>query len=363
VPTFVPGVELARSFYTEVVRPLLDELFPRLRYSAALLGAGSEVLGYDTERSTDHEWGPRLLLFLDTGDVERSGRAIVDALGTGLPTTFRGYSTHFEPVGGDGPRRRAEVGAGPVAHRIEVHEAGAWFRGAIGFDPAVGVGVLEWLGTPTQLLLHVTAGEVFCDDAGVLEHRRRALAWYPRDVWLHLIGCQWLRVAQEEAFVGRAGEVGDDLGSRVIAGRVARDLMRLCFLLERRYAPYSKWLGRAFETLACAGDIRPHLTRALTATRWQRREAELGAAAERAGMVHNSLGLMPTIDTTLRHYYDRPFLVLDARRFAEASFAAVTDPEVARLPRVGAIDQWVDSTDVLVDPRRARAAMAVLLAR
>jgi hypothetical protein len=60
--TFVPGLQLSRAFYAEAVRPLLDEEFPGLRHAAARLGPGSEVLGFDTERSTDHDWGPRLEL-------------------------------------------------------------------------------------------------------------------------------------------------------------------------------------------------------------------------------------------------------------------------------------------------------------
>src|ERR1017187_6949966 len=58
--TFIPGLRLAGEFYAEAVRPLLDAAFPALRYAAALLGPGSEVRGFDTARSTDHDWGPRL---------------------------------------------------------------------------------------------------------------------------------------------------------------------------------------------------------------------------------------------------------------------------------------------------------------
>ncbi len=65
---FVPGQELSRLFYEEAVRPILDQHLPGLDYSAALLGYGSDVLGYDTIRSTDHGWGPRLVLFLDDSD-------------------------------------------------------------------------------------------------------------------------------------------------------------------------------------------------------------------------------------------------------------------------------------------------------
>lgn len=43
---FTSGAELSAAFYAEVVRPLLD----RRPHSAALLGWGSDVLGYDTAR-------------------------------------------------------------------------------------------------------------------------------------------------------------------------------------------------------------------------------------------------------------------------------------------------------------------------
>lgn len=352
MPPFVPGLELSRSFYEEVVRPLLDAAFPGLAHSAALLGPGSEVLGFDTDRSTDHRWGPRVILFVASDRVGTLGPEVTEVLRRRLPVTFRGWSTGFAPdaSGAAAPVAAAE---GDVSHLVEVHAPEDWFRRTLGFDPADGVTLDDWLATPTQLLLAVTAGGVFHDGLGALASRRAALAWYPDDVWRYVLGCQWQRIAHEEAFVGRAGEVGDDLGSRLVAARVARDLVRLAFLVERRYAPTGKWLGRAFEQLDCAGEIGPHLGHALGATSWQRREAALGRAAEAMGARFNALALCEAVDTALRTPFGRPFLVLDAQRFADAAYAAIRDPAVAALARgVGAIDQWVDNTDVLASPPR-----------
>ena len=44
---------------------------------------------------------------------------------------------------------------------------------------------------------------MFHDGAGELTRTRARLAWYPRDVWLYLLACQWQRIGQEEAFPGR----------------------------------------------------------------------------------------------------------------------------------------------------------------
>jgi hypothetical protein len=54
MPTFISGQELGRRLFDKAVVPILARHAPGLRYAAALVGPGSEVLGYDTERSTDH---------------------------------------------------------------------------------------------------------------------------------------------------------------------------------------------------------------------------------------------------------------------------------------------------------------------
>ncbi len=221
---FVPGLELARGFYEDAVAPLVADV----PHSAARLGWGSDALGFDTSRSTDHGWGPRLQLFVEAADVPS-----VDArLDTDLPERYRGWPVRF---GWDST---------PVMKHVEVIDLGDWLRERLGFDPRATPSYRDWLAAPQQLLLEVTAGAVFHDGLSQLEPIRGTLRWYPDELWLWLLACQWRRIDQEEPFVGRTAEVEDDLGSRVLAARLVRDLIRLCFLLERRYAPYSSGLGR-----------------------------------------------------------------------------------------------------------------------
>ncbi|MFD0599886.1 hypothetical protein ACFQZ4_52430 [Catellatospora coxensis] len=94
---FVAGLQLCRVFYTQAVRPLLDEAYPRLRHAAARVGPGSEVLGFDTARSADHDWGPRLELLLSPADADRHGEQVSQLLARRLPKQTLGWPTHFEP--------------------------------------------------------------------------------------------------------------------------------------------------------------------------------------------------------------------------------------------------------------------------
>jgi Domain of unknown function (DUF4037) len=345
----VPGLRLAGDFYGEVVRPLLDEACPGLAYAAALLGWGSEVLGFDSPRSTDHNWGPRLQI-LTSGDAGADELAdLAGLLGRRLPESFRGYPVFFP---------ESQDPAGVSRHWVQVADLSSFLKQMAGFDPAQPAGVAQWLATPTQRLAEVTGGEVFHDGPGQLTLARARLAWYPDQVWRYVLACQWQRIGQEEAFPGRCAEAGDELGAAVVAARLAREVMRLCLLMNRRYPPYSKWLGSAFARLPEAAAIGPALRAALAATDAAAREQGLVRAYELTAARHNELGLTDPVDPRTRPYYDRPFQVLDAGRLAAALLATVADPELRRRLPVGAVDQFVDSTDALGSERICRAASA-----
>ena len=248
---FQPGLQVSRVFYHEIVQPILATEFPGLAYAAGLVGPGSDVLGYDDSMSMDHDWGPRLLLFLNEQECRQLGGRLHSTLADRLPPTFLGYPTNFSAPDPDdnGTQQMVAVDSGSaISHRVTVQTPHQFFTDQLGIDLGHPLEPADWLTLPEQRLRSVTSGELFHDAIG-LAQIRDSFAYYPRDVWLYLLGCGWARIGQEEHLMGRAGYGGDELGSALIGARLVRDIMRLAFLMQRTYAPYPKWFGRAFHEL------------------------------------------------------------------------------------------------------------------
>jgi len=296
------ALEVCRRFYDVEVRPRVDA-----PHSAALLGRGSEVLGYDDDMSTDHNCEARVLLFVPDGVTVEPD----------VPESFEGRPT-----------------------LVEVHTMAEYFRTRIGFDPDAELTVEDWLTFPEEVLLMMTAGDVFHDDLG-LQGVRDRLAYYPDDVWRYLMISAWWRVHPEMNLVGRAGHVGDELGSSVIGAQLVHGLMRLCFLIERRYAPYSKWFGTAFSRLPCGPALTPVFQEVLRTSNWQEREEALVTAYRAVGDLHNAQRVTTPVELRIEQMWGRPFRVLWGD-FPEALAAAIEDPEVRRIAErwpVGGVDR------------------------
>jgi len=352
VAQFTPGLELAESFYREVVAAIVGSR----QHSAALLGEGSEVLGFDSERSTDHAWGPRLQLFVDAVDAQ----ALRSDLDARLPEHYRGWPVRFY-----------RWQTSQVDHHVEVLTLDDWLSAGLGFDPRDGVPIDGWLSTPQQVLLEVTAGAVFHDGDGTLTEVRERLAWYPHEVWLWMMAAQWMLIADREPLIGRTAEAGDRLGSRLAAALLARDVMRLALLQERQYAPYDKWLGTTFSRLRTASRLELALDRLVAAADYPSMEEALVEAMEEAACRHNALGMTGQLEPRAAPYAVgindavRPYRVLNAIRFSRACREAITNPALRRLEPIGAIDQVANPSDLLIHftdlPRRLRITYRELL--
>ncbi|MBA3873916.1 MAG: DUF4037 domain-containing protein [Anaerolineae bacterium] len=361
MPEFIPGLQLSETFYHEAVRPILDTHFPGLAYSAALVGSGSEVLGFDTPMSSDHHWGPRVLLFLNETDFAAFSQPIHDQLANELPFTFRNFPTNFtHPNPNDkGVQLLQESTTRPINHRVQVMTLQQFFKGAFALEYGQPLSATDWLTIPSQRLRAFTAGAVFHDAIG-LEAIRQQFQYYPHDVWLYMLAAGWARIGQEEHFVGRTGYVGDDLGSQVIAARLVRDLMRLCFLMEKQYAPYPKWFGTAFSKLTCGERLTSIFRGVMLAESWREREQSLAQAYEAVAQMHNALGITEALPAKVSDFWGRPFKVIHGEQFASAIKARIQDEAVKRIPvDIGSIDQFSDSTD-LIEHMELRGRLKVL---
>ncbi|KOR90306.1 DUF4037 domain-containing protein [Paenibacillus solani] len=324
---FINGIELSKRFHFECIEPLISRHFPDLRYASALIGPGSEVLGYDTIMSADHDWGPRVLLFLQEEEISKVD-AFIQCLESNVPDEFYGY-----PID---------------SKQTVITSLPRFLKTKLGADISQGLQPIDWLTFPSQVLAEIVGGEVFRDDTGQLMSVRKQLQYYPQDIWLFLMASTWNRIGQEEHLALRAGYVDDEIGSSIIASRIIRDIMNLCFLLEKRFAPYPKWFGTAFKKLDCANELMPLLLNVQFAQTWKVREEALCLAYEYIACKHNRLGITDRIDEEVTLFYDRPFRVIQGSKIAQTIAKSITDPMIRKLNEnrlIGGIDHITDNTD------------------
>jgi len=360
---FISGLELSETFYSQEVKPILQANYPQLRYTAALIGSGSEVLGFDDKMSTDHHWGPRVMLFLLGDDYQVLSDQIIDCLSLNLPYSFKGYPTNFsDPVPEDpGTRHLSQTHSGPINHRVELYTFRRYFTQYVGLDITGDMDPKSWLMIPQQKLRSITAGEVFHDGINLASIRQK-LRWYPRDIWLYLMASCWSRIGQEEHLTGRAGYAGDEIGSSIIASRIIRDLMRLAFLMEKVYPPYAKWFGTAFHQLDCASTLGPVIESVAQTSTWQARQPHLGRAYEILQKNINRLDLTDKMPDRSSEFWGRPFQVIRGEQFADALRGVIEDKvvrEIAGKGLIGNVDLISDNTDLFENPVLCRSLISL----
>jgi hypothetical protein len=349
---FIKGLDLCEQFFQEAVRPLLHHHFPSLRYAAGRLDGGSDVLGFDTPQSRDHDWGPRGTLFLAETDFAELSPTIDQMLKNELPLTFRDYPTHYGRHN-DNTLNLEFATTHPINHQIKITTAARFAQRYLALTITQPLQPVDWLCLPSQLLASVRYGRLFRDSLGEMTQLRQQLHFYPHDIWLYLLAGQWNRMAQEAVFVSRTGDVGDDLGSRILAARQVENMMRLAFLLEKQYAPYSKWLGTAFAQLPCANELGPLFAPIWQANSWQPREAALNEGYLYLARWQNRRQLTKPLPAKVGQFHERPYHVIHAEQYVEVLYDQIQDPQVRALRRgLGSIDQLSDSTDILSNPDR-----------
>lgn len=344
------GLDLCRGFFFETMKPIMDQYFPGLTYSAGLIGYGSDVLGYDDAVSRDHMWGPRFYLFLREENIGL-GEAVFAALSEHLPCTYQGFSVNFTaPDPDDGGVQHPEfVDRGPVRPLIFIRTVDGFWEERLGTSRLTDLCPGDWLAFSEHRLLSLNAGELFADGLD-MRARLTPLRYYPWEVKLYLIASSWDIIASEQAFPRRCGDCGDGIGARILCARICERLMRLCFLYRETYAPYSKWFGTAFSRLDVGGALKEALRTALSAETPEEREAHLVRAQALTAELHNESGVTPPVDFRVEGYFGRDIRVIRAERFAEAASEALRGTALEGVPLIGSMSQAGGLSNFSDDP-------------
>ncbi len=236
------GLVLAKEYYDHLGEPMLREKFAELfdRIAVGLVGPGSECFGFDDDISRDHDWGPSFCMWLTRNDYQKYGKDLQKAY-EDLPKVFQGFGPRHSS-----PGEEFRVGVCPTETFYATYTG-------LKQPPATNK---EWLPIPESSLAVCTNGQVFSDKLGQFSRIRQALlAYYPEDVRLKKMASRCFTIAQSGQYnLLRSLKRGELFAANWALSEFCAETMSLVFLLNKRYAPFHKWMHRAVKDLPLMGD-------------------------------------------------------------------------------------------------------------
>lgn len=230
-------IDISRTFFQEIVLPILQEHFPAETAQTAfgVFGYGSEALRLDDELSRDHHWGLRIDALMPETIFQQKRDEMMEVLSSRLPHSYRGHSL----------REGHLAGAGLAPDSLP-----AFLTRTVGIARAP-VTAQEWLAIPEEDIIHIVNGEVWHDPSGEFSALRAHFAgYYPEPVRLRRMA-HWCRFysGMGTYALQRAILRSDDFYATTRFSNAIRLGVQLAFLLDKRYFPYDKWLMAHFARL------------------------------------------------------------------------------------------------------------------
>jgi hypothetical protein len=362
------GLQLAKHFYFDCVKQLITDHLPELKekYAAGLIGYGSDVLGNDDEMSRDHEWGPRLLLFLDKELHSKYADKADKIFNEFLPPSFEGFSTRFKEAAECGTEMSTDTSG---FHHITITTPERFLELTLGFD-SVPETDLDWLLISEQRLLEFTRGEIFEDFTGELSRLREQFSYFPDDVWKYRMAFLLESLPWSSDLISLCGARGDHLSVQINLAKTVEKMMKLCFLLNKKYCPlYPKWLHREFKKLPeLSTDVEPFLSNAF-------QQSDHALMIEQLNKAYDLIvGFMTEEDlcrvSSAESLRFRGFAKYDFPRAAREILGTIqgdlsnltVDYVIDGIP-AGAVDQWLIHEDMLMSAPHRAAAKGIYCAK
>lgn len=236
------GMGLCRRYFETIGFPALQKNFTAAeleRMAIGLVGEGSECFGFDDEYSQDHDFGPRLMVWLTDEDYASFGDRLQQTLND-LPKNFEGYEVQMSEWG---------------QNRSEVFTITGFYQRYLGLAHPPKT-LAEWRALPESNLATATNGQVFYDPLGKFTAIRNALLkGYTEDVRLKKIAARLMTIAQAGQYnFARALKRHDLVAMNACSAEFIEASLSLVFLLNHRYKPFYKWMHKGVQNLPILGD-------------------------------------------------------------------------------------------------------------
>ena len=249
------GLDAARHWYETAGVPMLEREFGEAveRIAAGRAGHGSECFGYDDGISRDHDYFTGFQLWI-TEEDER-------AFGFRLERAYAKLRKEFPPDGDTNPTGSSSLGDAEDG----VSVIGDFYRRHIGLSGAPE-NWRQWLYTPDHAFAEAVNGAVFRDDLGIFSGiRETSRNGMPEDVRRKKIAARAVFMAQSGQYnYMRCLRHGEPGAASLALGEFVRNAAGMVFLLNRRFAPYYKWVFRAMRDLPKLGSCSDRLAELLT---------------------------------------------------------------------------------------------------
>lgn len=228
------GLELSKNFYFEIIEPAIKSRYPNYlkRIAAGLFGHGSQCLGFDDEISWDHDWGPRVCILLNDADYKNFKSNLITLLKE-VPSEYRGFKVSWKWSGK------------PRGGILNINE---WFTMLLD-GKEIPRNPTDWLKIREYELLFTTNGEIWHDGLGEVTQVRNMLKYYSEAVWKKRLARKCAEISQSKSNVIRSLKRKDNVAASLALHFFIKEAMQICFLLNHKYAPFYKWLYRAFASL------------------------------------------------------------------------------------------------------------------
>lgn len=276
MPKFNNNMERCKAFYEEYGAPMIRDKFPEYesRIAVGLVGEGSDCFGFDDDVSKDHDYGVGFCMWLLDADFEKIGLL--------LHKEYERLVLMHEKEFYD----RSDLGAniGEKAHmyidsRRGVFTINDFYENLLGvrFSPRIDascqnktesdkveceyLSVADMMSIDEDKLATAVNGEVFRDDYGVFSDVRSELeGYYPNKVWM-------LRLSEHLHIFSQNGQYNyarmmarkDYVTAKICVAQAIKSAMAIVYLLNKRYAPYYKWMRKGMNNLRILSGVVPLL--------------------------------------------------------------------------------------------------------